>query len=77
MLDKKTIRTDRDRLLLQLASLVEAEHVEIKYCQILALKLILLRGEQIVLASHQLHDVLQTQTKLLTQQFVAVFSTLC
>ena len=58
-------------LLLYFSCTIEVQHVKVKDCEILALKFVLLSLQKVGLASHQLHNVLQTLVELFGQQLVA------
>ena len=57
-------------------SLIEVQHLNVQYCKVFAFQFALLGGKQVVLAVHQLNDVLQSHLELLAQHFVAGLLTL-
>ena len=56
-------------------SLIELKHLLIQYRGVLALKTVLLCGEQIRFASGELDDIFQTETELFSHKIVAGLST--
>ena len=52
-------------LLLNVSRLIELQHVEVEYGEILALQFVLLRLQKVRLARHQFYGVLQSLLELL------------